>query len=474
MKKLLALLLAGTMLAGCVSAPTTTPSQVALKADALGLAGPAAPAIADSWWTAFGDPQLDKLVDEALKDSPTLAAAMARVRAAQSMLSSTTAATYPQASLDGSEQRERFSKDYIIPPPYGGSTTWVGTVQANLSWSLDFFGKEQARIDRAKATAEASALDAEAARLMLSGAVTRAYVALSRAYILIDVAEDAVKQREGVLSLSSARTRAGLDTMASQHQAEALAALAREELIRARATRELAVHAIAALIGHGADAYDIARPTLKETALALPDTLPADLLARRADIAAAKARIEAAFQGREVARKAYYPDINLLAFAGWAALGLGPMFSGSALQYGGGAAIHLPLFDAGKLDADYAGATADLDEAVADYNASVVGAVKDAADAITNLRSIDAQEAEQRRALAAAQSSFDLARERYRSGLSPLQNVFDSQQLLLDARRQYAAIAADRASARVALLMALGGGFDSTKSPHTSESDSHE
>ncbi|MBS0473201.1 MAG: efflux transporter outer membrane subunit [Proteobacteria bacterium] len=475
MKKFVAALLVGTMLSGCVSAPTTTPQQTALKPAALGLSSMPAPAIADDWWKAFGDVQLDSLVVEALKNSPTLASAMARVRAAQSQLAASTAATYPQATLDGSESRERFSKDYIIPPPYGGSTTWVGTVQANLTWSLDLFGKEQAQIDRAKASAEAATLDATAARLMLSGAVTRAYIALARAYVLVDVAQDAVKERESVLSLTGGRVRAGLDTTASQKQAEALAAMAREELIRAKAVRELAVHQIAALIGHGADAYDIARPSLDEAALPVPSMLPADLLARRADIAAAQARITAAFQGREIARKAFYPDINLVAFAGWAALGLAPMFSGSALQYGAGPAIHLPLFDAGKIRANYAGATAGLDEAVADYNAAVVGAVKDAADAITQMKSIDAQATEQRTALDAAQASFDLAQKRYRSGLSPLQNVLDNESVLLDARRQYASLSSDRAAAAVALLMAVGGGFDAAKySSAPSESTSHE
>jgi NodT family efflux transporter outer membrane factor (OMF) lipoprotein len=459
MKKLLGILLLGSMLAGCVSTPSTTPSEVALKPAALGLAGAPAPAIAERWWTAFGDPQLDALVDTALSGSPTLAAALARLRAAQSQLAASTAATYPQVSLDGNETRERFSKNYIIPPPYGGTTQWIGTVQANVSWSLDFFGKEQAQIDRAKANTHAAALDAAAARLLLAGSVTQAYIALARAEVLIDVAQEAVNQRSAVLSLTGGRVKAGLDTVASQKQAEALLAMAREDLILARANREIAIHQIAALTGHGADAYDIARPHLSETALALPATLPADLLARRADIAAAQARIDTTFQGREIARLAYYPDINLLGLAGWAAIGLGPMFSASALQYGAGAAIHLPIFDAGKLDADYAGATAGLDEAVANYNETLVSAVRQAADAVTQLRAVEDQGVQQRAALAAAEASFDLATRRYRSGLNPQLNVLDAETVLIQARRQSAALASDDAAARVTLLMAMGGGF---------------
>ena len=466
MKRLLAITLMGALLGGCISSPSTTPRETALKAETLGLGQMAAPQIADTWWTAFGDPQLDALVQEALKGSPTLAAALARVRIAQSQLASSRAATYPQASFDAEEMRLRFSKNYEIPPPYAGSTQWVGTAAANLSWSLDLFGREQAQLDKLRASADAAALDATAARLLLAGNVTQAYILLSRAHQLADVAEQTVRQREGVFGLTRSRVDSGLESPAAEKQAEALLALAREDLVRADANREIAVHQIAALIGRGADAYNIARPKLNPAALALPQTLPADLLARRADIAAAKAQVDAQLSGRERAHQAFYPDINLLGTAGWAALGLAPMFSGSALQYGAGPAIDLPIFDAGKRRADYAGATAGLDESVADYNQAVVTAVKQTSDALTELRTLQDQAEDQRQALAAAEDSFRLAQERYRSGLSPQLNVLSAEDLVIQARRQSAVLDADTAGARVSLLMAIGGGFDAAQPSH--------
>jgi len=452
-------LMGALLLGGCVSTPSTTPSEVALKGETLGLGALPAPVVADTWWTALGDPQLNGLVEQALKGNPSLAAALARVRAAQSDLSEARAATYPQVTYDAQDVRQRFSKNYIIPPPYGGTWQWFGTEGANLSWNLDFFGKLDSQVARARAGAHAAGLDATAARLMLAGTVAQAYVGLWRAYVLIDVAQETVTQRQGIASLTHGRVKAGLDTTASDKQASALLALAREDLTRATAAREVAVHAIAALIGRGADAYDINRPQLNAAALALPKVLPADLLARRADIAAAQARIETAFQGREIARKAYYPDVNLIALAGTAAIGFNNLFSLSSAQYGGGAAIHLPIFDAGRLDAQFAGATANLDAAVADYNEAVVTAVRQTADALTDLKSLEAQAGDQKIALSDAQASFDLARERYRSGLSPQQTALDTQSLLLQARQQNAALAADTLSARVTLLMAIGGGF---------------
>ena len=450
----------GLLLAACVDTPSTTPSEVALRPDALGLGPALAPAVDDHWWTAFGDSQLNALIEEAIKDNPSLAAALARVRAAQSELSAARAATYPQVTFDGQDVRQRFSKNYIIPPPYGGTWRWFGTEGANLTWSLDFFGKLDAQVARVRASAHAAELDATAARLVLAGTLTDAYIGLWRAYLLIDVAQDTVTQRERVLSLTHGRVAAGLDSVASEKQASALLALAREELTRTKMTRDLAIHEIAALVGRGADLYDMTRPQFSSSALRLPSSLPADLLARRADIAAAQARIEAAFQGREVARKAYYPDINLIALAGTAAIGFNNLFSLSSAQYGAGAAIHLPIFDAGKLDADYAHATADLDEAVADYNVAVVGAVKDTANALTEIDALESQVEDQEIALADAQASFDLALKRYRSGLAPQQTMLDAEGLLLQARQQDAALTADTISARVTLLMAIGGGFE--------------
>jgi NodT family efflux transporter outer membrane factor (OMF) lipoprotein len=472
MKASLAAILLALLLTACVSSPTTTPREAEIAPATLGLGAVPAPKIDNTWWKAFGDPKLDALIAQALSNNPSLKAALARVRGAQSQLAASVASTYPQATFDGNVQRERLSKDYIIPPPYGGTTRWVGTLQANLSYSLDLFSKEEDQIDRARASAKAAALDAEAARLLLAGSVTQNYIALSRAWALCDVAAEAVRQREGVLKLSAERVHAGLDTPASQRQAEALLALAREDLIRTQAVRDLAVHQIATLAGRGADAYDIQRPALADAPFALPDVVPADLLARRADIAAAQSRVDAAMSGREVARKAFYPDVNLVALAGTAAIGLGPLFSSEAGQYGGGAAIHLPIFDAGKLRAQYAGATADLDEAVADYNNAVINAVKQASDGITNLDAVSGEAAQQRMAYKAAEESFQLANKRYKSGLNPLQTALDAESTLIQTERDEAGLTADAASARVALLMALGGGFDAATT--NSKDEDHE
>lgn len=461
MKPLSLIVLSSLLLSGCVDAPSTTPSEVALKSSALGLASTAAPQIEAAWWTGFHDPQLDSLVNQAISGSPTLASALARMRQAQSELSQSRASTYPQVTLDAQETRQRFSDIYIYPPPYAGTTRWIGTTQANISWDLDLWGHQSAMVDKARGTANASALDAAAARQALESSVVKAYIQLESAYVLIDVANDAVKTRQGVLSVTNTRFHSGLENASAVKQAEAELAQARGAAVAAVSDRDLAVHALAALIGRGADVYGtITRPTADlESVLPLPQTLPADLLARRPDILAAQSRIDAAVAGREVARTAFYPDVNLMGLAGWAAIGLGPLFSATSLTYGGGPAIHLPIFDAGKLHAEYADATAELDGAVADYNSSVVNAVKETADALTQTRALQGELNEQRNATASASAALRIAQTRYRNGLSPQLNTLDSENTLIGAQRAQALLDAEAASARVSLLLAVGGGF---------------
>jgi NodT family efflux transporter outer membrane factor (OMF) lipoprotein len=460
MKKTFALL-SGLLLSACVSAPPTTPQMKEIASQSLGLSGAPAPTYSGEWWKAFHDPQVDRLAQLTLTGNPTLEAALARIRAAEAQLSGARADDRPQANLEGQEQRLLFSKNYIIPPPYGGSYRWYGQVQADLSWNLDFWGKQAAIIARARDNEEAAALDAAAARLALSGALAQTYINLLLAYQDIEIANQTVAEREEILKLTQGRFHAGLENASAVEEAKALLSLARVEVKRIEAQRDLDVHAIAAIAGQGASAYaGITRPAPNlDSALELPASLPADLLARRPDILAAKLRVEAAAKAREAAHADFYPNINLTALAGFQAIGLSNLITGDSFTYGAGPAIHLPIFDAGKIHARYAGATADLDGAVADYNGAVLTAVRQTADALTEVASLKAQRADQQAALDSAERSFALAQTRYRSGLSDQIAMLTAENTLLTARQQMAALIANSTIQRVTLLLSVGGGF---------------
>jgi NodT family efflux transporter outer membrane factor (OMF) lipoprotein len=471
MKKPFALLSA-LLLSACVSAPTTTPEAAKLAPETLGLSGPSAAQFPDQWWKAFRDPQVDRLAELALAHNPNLQGALTRIRAAQAALSAAQASDLPQATLDGQDQRERFSKNYIIPPPFGGTWQWFGQVETNLTWNIDFWGKQAAIIARARDTAKAATLDAAAARLALSGALAQTYINLLLAYQDSDIAAQTVSEREDILKLTQGRFNAGLENASAVEQAKALLALARADEKRTIAQRDMDVHAIAALTGQGAAAYaTITRPAPNlDTALPLPASLPADLLARRPDILAAEARVEAAVKGREAAHADFYPNINLAAFAGFQAIGLSRLLDAGSFTYGAGPAIHLPIFDAGRIRANYAGATADLDNAVEAYNGVVLDAVRQTEDAMTEVASLESQRADQQAALDSAARSFALAQTRYRTGLSDQILMLNAESTLLTARQQMATLIANSTIQRVTLLLSVGGGF--TPPPETGETKS--
>ena len=465
MKGLWTALLAASLLGGCVSAPDTTPQVQEIAPATLGLGREAAPSPGPGWWKAFGDPQADRLAALLDKGNPTLAAALARIRAAQSDLAAARADSYPQVTLDGSAQRRLLSDAYVIPKPYAGGWFWDSNVAANLNWSLDFWGKQAALIDKARGTSEAAALDADAARLALAGSFAQIYVGLMQAWQDIDIAGQAVKERQTILNLTQSRVGAGLENDAALEQARSLLAMARIDVMRAKARRDKLVHALAALTGQGAAAYDsIARPTAKlDAVLPLPAALPADLLSRRPDILAARARITAATRGRDAAQADFYPNINLAAALGFQSVGLSNLFGGDALTFGAGPAIHLPVFDAGKIRAQYADATAELDLAVADYNQTVLSAIRQTADAMTDVKSLTHQRGQQQTALNSADHALKLAEERYRLGLSGQIPMLTAEATLLDARRQMAALVAQNAIGRVTLLLSVGGGASSAQ-----------
>ena len=454
------------LLGGC-AIPASPPAVAPVAPASLGLTGAAAPVVADDWWTGFGDPQLDRIVADATGGNPTLAAALARIAQAQAVLSSRRADTGPDVTLDANEQLQRLSGRYIIPPPYGGSVRFVGQTQANLTWNLDLFGRQKAAIEGARASARAAALDLAAARLAIAGSVAQTYIDLARAEAEATIARRTIATRQDSLRLVNIRIRNRLASNLQATAAQTLLAQAQTALVRADGARALATNALAALAGRGPDYAAAIRPaTLRlDAVLPLPAQVPADLLARRPDIAAAQARIEAAAAGRQVARRAFYPNVNLTALAGFQAIGLGNLVSLDAGTAGAGPAIHLPLFDNGRLKADLAGATAALDLATADYNDRVIGAVRDAADAIALVANLGEQRARTAEVVRGFGETNRLNAIRVSSGLDSKLDLVDNDVRLLDAELTQANLAADAARQRVALVLALGGGFSAAQEP---------
>jgi len=455
-------LLFGVLLTGCVLPPKESVHPDTLQNTRVGLTGATVEAVADGWWQTFDDPQLDRLIRAGLEGSPTLAQAQARVADALARSQIAQAKRLPSANLDASALYQRAPENFVIPPPLAGHSFWEGQAGASLSWDLDFFGKQANAVRSAQALTHSAELDVENAKLLLRTAIAQAYVELYRENALADIAERSAAQRENIVAITRRRVAAGVDTQLELRQAEGQLPQAHVARDQAQAAADLAVHELAALSGQGADAYaSIRRPVLNlDAALPVPTALPINLLARRPDVLAARLNIQAADSQRLSDRAAFYPDINLKALAGIGAFGLNNLVQWNARGYGAGPFISLPLFDGGRLRAQYKSSEAQLDAAIAGYNDTVLRAVQQTADQLTRIDALARERVEQQQTLEANEAAYKLAEERYRAGLASYLAVLNAETQVLTARQTMVDIVANQAVARVTLLSAIGGSFD--------------
>jgi NodT family efflux transporter outer membrane factor (OMF) lipoprotein len=455
-------------LSACASLPAAAPARAAKAAGtyavAQTLAAPAAQWPADAWWTGYGDTQLDQLMSEALAGSPTLAQAQARVRRAQSTVGVAQAAGLPQLAANASVEEVKQSYNAGIPPaftPHGYNA--AGRLALDFNWELDFWGKNRAAV--AAATSEVRAAEAEAAeaRLMLSTNIAAAYADLARLYAERDVTERTVAAQTETSALVGDRVANGLDTQAERSQAESEPLQSKADLAALDEQIALTRNRLAALAGQGPDrGLAIARPEVPALkAFGLPANLPADLVGRRPDIIAARWRAEASTSRIKQAKAAFYPDVNLAGFFGAQSLGLGKLFSSGSDIGGVGPAVSLPIFEGGRLRAGLRGAEAGRDEAVAAYDAAVVEAFRQVADAVASQRGLSAQLSQSRAALAASEEAYRVAKLRYHGGLSTYSSLLQVEQGVLRRRRAVADLQARAFALDVALVRALGGGFQS-------------
>lgn len=465
---------AALLLAACASpGPDRAPIAQATS-EQLALAATPTASVNAQWWTTLGDAQLDTLIAQALQGNPSLAVARARTEHAIAIAQATKAASGPQAVFNANVLRERFSANGIYPAPLGGNAWNIGTVEADFSWSPDFFGKHSAEDDAALGQARAAQADAAAAESTLALQVARSYVGLARLLAQRDVAQRTLEQRQEIAKITRQRVDAGLDTRVERTQADAALPDTRTLIESLDEQAMLARRQIAALTGQAPGALAALSPQLSALTLqAQPDTLGADLLGRRPDVVAARWRVEAATQGVKAARAEFYPDINLSAFVGFNALGgsnvLSNVFKSSSRQFGITPALRLPIFDGGRLRAQLGGKRADLDTAIAQYNAAVLDAVREAGDAIGSGQSLTRQQALQAETLAGTEKAFDLAQQRYHAGLGNYLVVLNAETQVLAQRRAAVDIRARQFDTYLALMKALGGGWadDTAAIQHT-------
>jgi len=416
----------------------------------------------DGWWKAYGDAQLDQLITEGLAGSPDIAAAAARLARAQGLAQSAGGALGPNIGAQGSAGKVKQSYNNGFPRqflPQGWKDT--GALNLQFGLDLDLWGKNRAQLRAALNERDAARVEAAQARLTLASSIAASYADLARLYAERDVAEEALRIQQDTAGLVSDRVRNGIDTEGQRRQAEAQVPAARADLESLDEQIALTRNQIAALIGAGPDrGLAIARPKLSTlNMLALPPSAGIDLVGRRPDIVAARSRVEAAAERIKAAHAAFYPDISLNGLVGLQALGFGNVFKGGSTYGNVGPAFSLPLFDTGRRAGDYRVARADYDTAVANYDKTLIDALQEVANAVASRNALGTQAGDVRASMADSQKAFEIARLRYRAGLSPYLDVLTAEQQLIVARRRDADLTARAFTLDVALIRALGGGF---------------
>jgi multidrug efflux system outer membrane protein len=449
------------LLASCTIGPDYKRPEVDLPKD-FGVVQSAA-GVPAKWWTVFGDPVLERLVDEALAANRNLLIAAERVEQARAQFVITRADQLPSVGVEGRAQRQRISglTAGLGLPPDVPLQTDVRRLVLRASWELDFWGKFRRASEAARAELAASEAGRDAIRVSLVGDVIRAYFELQTIDRRRAVAETTLESERRSYELQKVRYDAGAISEIELRQVEAARAGAEALVPRLEQLRVAQEGVIAVLLGRSPrqvfqatiDRGTPATPSVLE----VPAGLPSDLLLRRADLRAAEEQLHAANARIGVARAAYFPSITLTGFYGAESAALGDLFSPSARTWNVAAGLLQPILAGGQITGGVDLAEARTREAALQYQQAIANAFREVRDAIavqTNAREVFV--AQQVRVDALART-LELARLRYDYGAISLFEVLDTERLLLAARLELADAERDRRDAVVDLYISLGG-----------------
>jgi NodT family efflux transporter outer membrane factor (OMF) lipoprotein len=438
------------------------PQTWGLEAPQTGEPGAFVPAL--GWWRGLSDPALHQLIEQALAGNPGMQMAASRLARAQAGLVYAQAGDLPQVQARAEVDRQRFTEHGIVPPPLAGATYSTGTLQLEGSWEFDLFGRHRDELNAAVGQQQAALADVQAARVLISSQVARAYVQLARLLGQREVAQRALAQRQSVLELTRQRVKAGIDTVVEQHLGEGALPDTRQQIEALDEQITLVRHQLAALTMQPMEALAALKPSLGTLRLSAPPAaLPVNLLGQRADVVANLWRVQAAGALADASRTLFYPNLDIGAYVGLNAIGLDRLFKSGSFQAGVMPALDLPLFDGDRLRANLQGKLADQDAAIAAYNQSVIDAIRDAADQLSSARSIEQQRQQQAQALRSAEAAYEVAVQRYKAGLGPYLTVLNAESAVLAQRRLGVDLQGRALDVRISLARALGGHWPSAQ-----------
>ena len=452
------------MLAGCMVGPDyvrpTAPTPTAFKEMAdWKVAQPRDDAPRGAWWDAFDDQDLDALMRQVDLSNQTIAAAAARMREAQAATQAARAALFPVVTGNAAAARS----GRAAGTPTGSSVPTVANsynVAVDINWEIDLWGGVRRGVESSTAAAQASAADLAAATLSAQALLAQDYLLLRVQDAQIELLKDTVAGYEKSLQLTRNQYAAGIIARGDVAQAEAQLKSTQAQVLDARITRAQLEHAIAVVVGKPPAELAIAPRPLTATFPAIPVALPSELLERRPDVAAAERRAAAANAQIGVAQAAFFPSLSLSAVGGVQNSALGNLLSLPSRYWALGAALAQTIFDAGLRSAQKEQAIATYDETVANYRSTVLTAFAEVEDNLAALTLLEQEAAVQDEAVKAARESAAIATNQYKAGTASYLAVVVLQAAELNSERAALAILARRLTASVALIKAVGGGWN--------------
>jgi NodT family efflux transporter outer membrane factor (OMF) lipoprotein len=414
----------------------------------------------DSWWTLYGNAELDGLQKKVIAGSPTLAAALANYAQARALADQARAGLFPTLGLSAGVQRNRDSLDRPLRLPTGPAYYDTNSFGGSVSYELDLWGKIRNEVAAGEANAAASSADLENARLSLIAQLVDDYIQLRSLDRDSSILDETVKAYRRAVSLTQQRHDAGIAPGLDVSQAQTQLNAASSQAAQTLAQRALMEHAIAALLGVSASTFSI-KPEIVDIKLPqIPTGVPTALLQRRPDIAGAQRRMIAANANIGVARAAYFPSLTLGAQAGFESQAFSNWLSAPSAFWAIGPNALLSVFDGGLRRAQVAQARAEFDASAANYRGIVVGAFQQVEDSLASLNHYHDASVDEKAAVDAAQHTLDFSMALYKQGATDYLTVVTSQTALLQTQLQALNLDTLQLTASVDLIRALGGGWE--------------
>lgn len=430
------------------------------------------------WWSAFGDPQLDGLVERALKGSPNIAIAAARVQQARLSEVSARGVGRPTIDATGNVTHIELSKNSGISEIAklfsGGSSssggialggTGITTYAAGFdaSWEIDLFGGGRRQVEGAVARTEQAVWNQRDAAVTLAAEVAQAYFSLRLDQTQIAIVTDEIAHEKRTLAIAGHIARAGLVPQSDVTRQRGSLTTLEARLEPLKADVRTRIHALGILLGEAPETLDAELSAVPGARLGLPDVpagLPSDLLRRRPDIRAAERNLAAATADIGVAVADLYPKFQLTGLGELLSTSLGNLFSTDSLQASVTGGVNFPLLDWGRRKATVAIRKAQVEEAYAQYKATVLGALRDVEDPLARIDAERRRNAALKRAVKDEERSARSVEARYRTGFVAQDELLNAQIRVSSAREQVAASDMQLREDTASLFKAIGGGWE--------------